>query len=96
MKKLIAFTLAEVLVTLSILGVVAAIMIPSIMQKVTDRQTVTAVKRAWSILDNALQQMYIIDGQPYTWNWPNGGSDKENNFSFFAEKFSKYLSIQKL
>ena len=55
-KREFAFTLAEVLITLSILGVVAAIMLPSTMQKVTDRQTVTAVKRAYSMLDNALQQ----------------------------------------
>ena len=51
-----AFTLAEVLITLSILGVVAAIMIPGTVQRVTDRQTVTAVKRAYSIIDNAPQQ----------------------------------------
>ena len=46
MKKIKCFTLAEVLITLTILGVVAAIIIPSTVKRVTDKQTVTAVKKS--------------------------------------------------
>ena len=91
-----AFTLAEVLITLSILGVVAAIMIPGTMQRVTDRQTVTAVKRAYSIFDNAFGMMSVIEGKPYTWQFPNPNTqDDAENTTYFAKKLSSYLNVRK-
>ena len=105
MKKIKGFTLAEVLITLSILGVVAAIMIPNTIQKISDRQTVTAVKRAYSLLDNALQALYAEEGDPNTWNWPtrttnqilapDTASDnvsKKANTDFLTEKLLRYIS----
>ena len=41
----IAFTLAEVLITLGIIGVVAAMTIPSLIQSYKEKATVTAVKQ---------------------------------------------------
>ena len=95
-SKSAAFTLAEVLITLSILGVVAAIMIPSTMQKVTDKQTITAVKRAYSMFDNAFQMMNVIEGKPYTWQFPNpDAQDDAENTTYFAKKLSGYLNVRK-
>jgi prepilin-type N-terminal cleavage/methylation domain-containing protein len=56
-KKLFnpAFTLAEVLITLGIIGVVAAMTIPTLMAKINERQTVTKVKKAYSSLSNAMR-----------------------------------------
>ena len=90
--KKYAFTLAEVLITLSILGVVAAIMIPSTIQRVTDISQITAAKRAYSIIENALYQMNIIEGNITTWNLPG---TLQNNSDYFAEKLSKYLNVRK-
>ena len=67
MKKK-AFTLAEVLITLSILGAVAAIMIPSTVKNVKNRLAITQLKRTYSIVNNALNQMFIMEGYPETWN----------------------------
>ena len=39
------FTLAEVLITLVIIGVIAALMIPALMNKTNEQETVVAVKR---------------------------------------------------
>lgn len=52
-----AFTLAETLITLAIIGVVAAITIPSLMQSSKDQQFTTAAKKAYSTLSSAVQQM---------------------------------------
>jgi prepilin-type N-terminal cleavage/methylation domain-containing protein len=56
-KKLFnpAFTLAEVLITLGIIGVVAAMTIPTLMAKINERQTVTRLKKAYSTLSNAMR-----------------------------------------
>ena len=43
MKK--AFTLAEVLITLGIIGVVAAMTMPSLIQNYKERETVSKVKK---------------------------------------------------
>ena len=54
------FTLAEILITLSILGVVAVITIPNIIQKQKERIYVTRLKLAYSILSNAAEQAIAI------------------------------------
>jgi prepilin-type N-terminal cleavage/methylation domain-containing protein len=56
-KKLFnpAFTLAEVLITLGIIGVVAAMTIPNLMAKINERQTVVKLKKAYSTLANAMR-----------------------------------------
>lgn len=43
--KLLAFTLAEVLITLGIIGVVAALTIPSLIAEYKEKQIVTRVKK---------------------------------------------------
>ncbi len=49
MKKRNAFTLAEVLITLGIIGVVAALTLPAIVQKNYEKETVARVKKAYPI-----------------------------------------------
>lgn len=54
-QRKLAFTLAEVLITLGIIGVVAALTIPNLMQKTNRKETVAAVKKSYSVLSNALK-----------------------------------------
>ena len=57
------FTLAEVLITLSILGLVAAISIPNLIRNYQRRATVVKVKKMYSMLDHAYN-MYLIENEP--------------------------------
>ena len=96
MKNKFGFTLAEVLITLAILGVVAAISIPNVMHKIQDSQQMTGFKRAYSMLDNALQMLYVVEGLPSTWpDWPSTEEFNNDNANYFAQKLSKYLALQK-
>ncbi len=52
MKK--GFTLAEILITLGIIGIVAAITIPTLIAKYEEKSTITAVKKNYSIFSQAL------------------------------------------
>lgn len=58
MKKVLkskrAFTLAEVLITLGIIGVVAALTLPSIIQRKTEKATVVKLQKFASTFENAL------------------------------------------
>ena len=48
------FTLAEVLITLAIIGVIAAMTIPALMQSNDDAATIARVKKAQVVLSNAV------------------------------------------
>jgi len=52
-----AFTLAEVLITLGIIGVVAAITIPGLLQRYQEKLIVNNFKQTYSILNNAVRMM---------------------------------------
>ncbi len=49
-----AFTLAEVLLTLAIIGVVAAMTVPSLMTSTEDKKLAAAAKKAYNTLQNAI------------------------------------------
>ena len=67
MKK--GFTLAEVLITLAIIGVVAALTIPSVIVKTQQQEFKTAAKKAYSVLSQAVQLTEVKDGYTFA----NGG-----------------------
>ena len=56
-----AFTLAEILITLGIIGVVAAISIPTLMANVNARQWTTAKEVFNKKLNESLKTMNIMD-----------------------------------
>ena len=60
------FTLAEVLITLAIIGVVAAIAIPSVIANSQQQEFKTGLKKAVSVLNSAITMNMAIDGEsPY-------------------------------
>ena len=64
MKK--AFTLAEVLITLMIIGIVAALTIPSVISNYQQQEFKTGLKKAVSVLNEAIQTNIALDGEtPY-------------------------------
>ena len=60
MRKL-GFTLAEVLITLGIIGVIATLTLPSLMTNTAEREYATAWKKAISSLTEAVQMNMAID-----------------------------------
>ena len=62
MNKKSGFTLAEVLVTLMIIGVIAAMTIPSLMQSTSQQEYKAAFKKAVSMLNQAVTLNYALDG----------------------------------
>jgi len=57
-----AFTLAEVLITLGIIGVVAAMTLPVLIQKHQKKVTVTKLKKAYTTLSQVIQKSYADNG----------------------------------
>ena len=64
--KLKAFTLAEVLITLMIIGIVAALTIPSVISNYQQQEFKTGLKKAVSVLNEAIQMNITQEGEtPY-------------------------------
>ena len=57
-SKKAAFTLAEVLITLGIIGIVAATTIPTLVTNYQKKQTVAKLQKAYSILSNMTKLLY--------------------------------------
>lgn len=60
----LGFTLAEVLITLGIIGVVSAITIPSLISKYEKQATVTKLKRAIAVINQAYRLSFAENGEP--------------------------------
>lgn len=86
MKNRRAFTLAEVLITLGIIGIVAAMTMPSLIANNQKKQWETSLKKNYSVLQQALQRSYAENGIYVTgYNYPGSAKDE----------LKKYLSVGK-
>ncbi|MBR1754105.1 type II secretion system protein, partial [bacterium] len=90
--KKCAFTLAEVLITLGIIGVVAALTIPTLMQKTNQKETVSKVKKAYSVLSSAVSLAIAHDGTVDKWGI---ASDDSVSANLIGGKIIPYLNIVK-
>ncbi len=82
------FTLAEVLITLAIIGVVAAISIPSVISNSQQQEFKTGLRKAVSVLNSAITMNMAIDGEsPY---------DNANLFGYLQRHMSVMSSTTKM
>lgn len=63
------FTLAEVLITLGIIGIVAALTIPSMMSNYKKKQTAVQLKKAYSDISQALKLSEVSNGEFKNWEY---------------------------
>lgn len=61
-SRKIAFTLAEVLITLGIIGVVAALTLPALIANYKEKAFVVAAKKNYSVLTNAINKWNVDNG----------------------------------
>lgn len=91
--KMVAFTLAEVLITLAVVGVIAAVMIPTLNQRSQERKTIAAVKKAYSTLSqaytSAIQDNQTID----TWGITGASQGVDGKLVF--DTLAPYLKVTK-
>ncbi|MBQ2872102.1 type II secretion system protein [bacterium] len=81
-----AFTLAETLITLSIIGVVAAITVPTLMSGAQKQTYVTGLKKAYNQLQHAMQMIPINE------NCPSGDYECAGTFTEIQDgKFNNKL-----
>lgn len=95
MKK--AFTLAEVLITLGIIGVVAALTLPSVVQNYQKRSLEVATQKFYSVMSQAIKQYMADEGVDDLRQSSLIGYDDDSDETITAkndEFFKKYLKAQ--
>ena len=88
-KVKFGFTLAEVLITLGIIGVVAALTIPTLITHYKKVRTVTVLKESYSIMQQAIKLSQDDNGDVDGWDTSLNGSQ------FFHKYIANYVKWQK-
>ena len=86
-KQLNAFTLAEVLITLGVIGVVAAVTLPVLVQKYNNHIVETRLKKVYTVMNQAILMSEAKNGSREYWNF----SDP----NFWKTNFAPYLKVVK-
>ena len=97
MKKLTAFTMAEVLITLGIIGIVAAMTLPSLINKANHFILKQQFKKVYNTYSNALLKVYAENGAVFDCYYnENNAPDQYIHSSQcveFTEAFLKTLNV---
>ena len=105
MRKFFAFTLAEVLITLGIIGVVAALTMPVLVQKHRNSVIETSLQKFYSVMNQAVERSEIDNGAREYWFQDFGGADIDDDGNpvagtsdaqkWFNQYLAPYLQITK-
>ncbi len=109
MKKKNAFTLAEVLITLGIIGIVAAMTMPILIQKNNNRVVETRLMKFYSAINQAVKMAEVDYGDKKYWfedlsgaeiddegNPVQGSSEQEKWFNKYLAPYLKIIKTETL
>ena len=100
LKKKTAFTLAEVLITLGIIGVVAAMTMPVLVANHRKSVVETRLQKFYSVMNQAIIQSEIENGDKSTWNInmevDGDFNDVADNLEWYNKYLAKYLKTLKV
>ena len=101
LKKRAAFTLAEVLITLGIIGVVAALTLPSVIQNYKNHSVEAKLKKFYSAFNQAVERSMAENGDVDVWyedlptfyHDSDSGQSKSEGLEWFNKYIGKYMQI---
>jgi prepilin-type N-terminal cleavage/methylation domain-containing protein len=89
------FTLAEVLITLLVIGVVSSLVIPVIMADFDKHSTVTRLQKVYAVLQQAVKLAQSDYGDISTWNFPQTHLNGNDALQFANTYLMPYLNVSK-
>ena len=92
-----AFTLAETLIVIGIIGVVAALTLPNLNHATGNKEAITKVKKIYSALNDAYDRAHVVYGDADGWA-ANTHCNEEDNIScdeLFANRISEFMKVSK-
>ncbi|MDR1167272.1 MAG: type II secretion system GspH family protein [Heliobacteriaceae bacterium] len=89
MKK--AFTLAEVLITLGIIGIVAALTMPALISNYKKQETGVRLKKFYSSMSQAIKLSEADNGEIENWEFTQNATNENDTKEFFLKYLAPYL-----
>ena len=83
-----AFTLSEIIITLGIIGIVAALTIPQVFNNYNKQVTITKLQKAYTTLNQAFRQSEVDNGSSEFWQ----ETDKIGTDEYFNTYWKKYFN----
>ena len=93
MKKLLAFTLAETLIVMGIIGVVAALTLPNLNSSTGDKEKVAKVKKIYQNLNDAVGRAEAVYGPMGEW-FANDSNAKDKS-KRIGERLTEFMKVSK-
>ena len=92
-KKAFAFTLAETLIVMGIIGVVAALTIPNLNSSTADKEKIAKVKKIYSNLEDAFGRAQAVYGPIEEWfsNVPEG----TDTLTQVGDRLTEFMKVSK-
>jgi len=95
MKSHKNFILAEVLITLVIVGIIAAITVPVIITGYQKKQTCIQLKKIYSELCQAVKLSEAQNGIMSNWDWDSLTGDENTRYDFFKKYLYPFITVSK-
>ncbi len=93
LKKAFAFTLAETLIVMGIIGIVSALTLPNLNSSTGDKEKVSKVKKIYQNLDDAFNRAVAVYGPTEDW-FISGGTTEANN-NRFGDRITEFMKLTK-
>jgi len=94
MKKLLAFTLAETLIVMGVIGIVSALTLPNLNSSTGDKEKVAKVKKIYQNLSDAYGRAEAIYG-PLP-DWFVNDNTQASQITRFGERLTEFTKNQKI
>lgn len=92
--KLLAFTLAETLIVMAVIGIVSALTLPNLNSSTGDKERVAKVKKIYQNLNDALGRAEAVYG-PYGDWFVNDGNSNVANSKRGGERITEFMKLSK-
>lgn len=91
-KKLKAFTLAEVMIVVALIGITTMLTLPALNSNMEEKKAVAALRKLYPELETAYTAMVKDYGKPVEWNVPSTATAADMN-EMFRERIKPYLNV---
>ena len=93
MKRFIAFTLAETLIVMGIIGIVSALTLPNLNSSTGEKEKIAKVKKIYQNLDDALGRAQAVYG-PLD-EWKSLDSTAVSQTTRFGDRITEFMKVSK-
>ncbi|MBR2525082.1 type II secretion system protein [bacterium] len=93
-QKIVAFTLAETLIVIGVIGIVSALTLPNLNNTTGDKEKVAKVKKVYQNLNDALGRAEAVYG-PYSDWFINDGDNAKAKAKRAGERITEFMKVSK-